>query len=70
MTHTYRITGMTADDHREKVENALNARDGVSAVVTLEPPRATITMQKHVPTDKLQDALSTAGNYTIEMAHH
>jgi len=70
MTHAYRIAGMTTDDHREKVENALNAIDGVSAVVTLEPPRATITMQKHIPTEKLQGELSAAGNYTIEMTPH
>lgn len=68
MIHTYKITGMTCDGCREKVENALNAMDGVSAVVTLEPPHATITMQKHVPTEKLQGALSAAGNYTLEMA--
>src|SRR3546814_13165552 len=27
---------------------------------------ATITMEKHITTDKLQAALSTIGNYTIE----
>lgn len=68
MIHTYRITGMTGDDSRGKVENALNGIDGVSAVVTLEPPHATITMQKHIQKEELQDALSTAGNYTLEMA--
>lgn len=70
MTHNYKITGMTGEDNREKVENALNVIDGVSAEVTLDPPLATITMQKHVPTEQLQQALSTAGNYTLEMARN
>jgi len=70
MTHNYKITGMTGNDSREKVENVLNAIDGVSAEVTLDPPLATITMQKHVPTEQLQQALSAAGNYTLEMARN
>ncbi len=70
MTHNYKITGMTDNDNREKVENVLNAIDGVSAMVTLEPPLATITMQSHIPTEQLQQALSAAGNYTLEMARN
>ena len=70
MTHNYKITGMTGDDNREKVKKSLNAIDGVSAVATLDPPLATITMQKHIPTEKLQKALSAAGDYTLEMARN
>lgn len=68
MIHTFKIKEMTDDSSREKVEVALNSIDGITAVVTLEPPHAIITMQKHIPTEKLQDALSAAGNYTLEMA--
>ena len=68
MEHTYKITGMSCNECREKVEKALNALEGISAVVALEPPQAIITMQKHIPTEKLQAALSAAGNYTIEMS--
>ena len=69
MTHTYKITGMSCNGCRTKVENALNSINGISAVVTLEPPVATITMEKHISTIDLQTALSAIGNYTIEMFH-
>ena len=36
------------------VEKALNELDGVEAVVTLDPPMATISSEKHVPIFKLQ----------------
>lgn len=70
MTHTYKITGMSCNGCRTKVEKTLNDIDGISAVVTLEPPIATITMEKHIPTEQLQIALSSAGKYTIEMINH
>ncbi len=48
--------------------------DVTSADVQLTAPQATITMQKHIPVAKLQDALTKAGNYTITEAdggmHH
>lgn len=68
MTHTYTITGMTCNGCRSKVEKTLNAIDGIQAVVTLDPQEAVITMDKHIPTTQLQEALATAGNYTIEMS--
>jgi Cu2+-exporting ATPase len=61
---------MSCDGCRKKVEEALNSIAGVKAVVTLDPPEATITMDKHVPTEKLQAVLSQAGNYSIEMQDH
>ncbi len=69
MTHTYSIDGMTCNGCRSTVEKTLNQIEGLSAVVTLNPPIATITMQQHITTDKLQTALSKAGNYIIEDAH-
>ncbi len=65
MTHTYTITGMSCNGCRTKVEKALNEMDGVEATVTLNPPMATISSEKHVPIFKLQKALYTAGNYII-----
>lgn len=48
--------------------------DITEANVQLTAPQATITMQKHIPTSVLQNALSKAGNYTITEAdggmHH
>ena len=68
MKHTYTITGMSCDGCRGKVEKTLNAIEGVEAVVSLEPAVATITMEKHIPTTQLQEALAAAGNYSIEMS--
>ncbi len=68
MTHTYKITGMTCDGCRSKVEKALNSVDGVLAKVTLDPPEASIIMDKHIPTEKLQQVLSAEGSYKIEMS--
>jgi copper chaperone CopZ len=70
MEHTYKITGMSCQGCRSKVENALNTIDGISAKVSLEPAEAIITMEKHVPTEKLKEALSTIGHYGIEMRTH
>ncbi|HRG35813.1 MAG TPA: heavy metal translocating P-type ATPase [Chitinophagales bacterium] len=69
MTHQYKISGMSCNGCRTKVENTLNSIQGVTAKVTLEPPIATITMEKHIPTIELQEALSAVGKYTIEMMH-
>lgn len=69
MKHTYTITGMSCDGCRTKVEKTLNGVDGVEAVVSLDPQEAVITMEKHIPTPVLQEALSGVGKYTIEMSH-
>lgn len=70
MKHTYHISGMSGDSCRKKVEQALNTIAGVAAAVTLDPPEAVITMDKHMPTEKLQEVLMEVGNYTIEMQGH
>ena len=67
MTHQYVISGMSCDGCRKKVEKTLNTVEGIQAEVTLNPPLATITMEKHVPTEKFQEVLTEAGKYTIEM---
>lgn len=69
MKHTYIISGMSCNGCRTKVEKTLNGVEGVEAVVTLNPQEAVITMEKHIPTAVLQEALSGVGNYTIEMSH-
>ena len=67
MTHQYIISGMSCNGCRTKVEKTLNTIEGVQAEVTLNPPLATITMEKHVPTEKFQEVLAEVGKYTIEM---
>ncbi|MFV8326921.1 heavy metal translocating P-type ATPase [Flavobacterium sp. ZS1P14] len=69
MIHTYKITEMTCDSCRSKVEKTLNAIEGIQATVTLDPPIATISMEKHIPLDQLQETLTTVGKYTIEMSN-
>lgn len=58
---------MSCNGCRTKVEKTLNSIEGIQAEVTLDPPMAEIKMDKHVSTEKFQEALSAAGNYTIEM---
>jgi heavy metal translocating P-type ATPase len=72
MKHTYQISGMSCQGCSKKVALALNGIKGISAVVTLVPPAAVITMEQHVPTEILQEALSKAGDYIILTAgdHH
>ncbi|WDF58982.1 heavy metal translocating P-type ATPase [Flavobacterium sp. KACC 22758] len=67
MEHQYIISGMSCNGCRTKVEKTLNEIEGIHAEVNLNPGEATITMDNHVATEKLQEALSAAGNYTIEM---
>jgi len=67
MIHTYNIGGMSCGSCRSTVEKALNTIHGIKASVTLDPPVAKIEMDKTIPTTRLQEALTTAGDYTIEM---
>jgi cation transport ATPase len=75
MIHTYNITGMTCGNCVAKTKSQLlMLGDITEANIQLTAPQATITMQKHVPLNILQIALSKAGNYTIAEAddgmHH
>jgi cation transport ATPase len=76
MTHQYNIAGMTCNGCVAKVKSALlKLGDVAEAQVHLEPPQATITMLKHIDTADLQQALNTAGAYSITeadagMQHH
>ncbi len=65
MIHKYTIAGMSCDGCRSKVEKTLNTIDGIEARVVLQPPVATLSMQKHIATSKFQEALLAIGNYTI-----
>jgi len=64
MTHTYTVTGMTCNGCRTGVEQKLNAVLGVdNAAVNLEKEEAVITMNTHIDTKTLQQALPA--KYTI-----
>jgi copper chaperone CopZ len=69
MTHHYEIKGMTCGGCVSKVKSELLKIGEVSeAEVRLAYPQATISMQKHVPVQRLQQALSKAGGYSIQEA--
>ena len=75
MTHTYNISGMTCNSCVAKAKSELlKLRDVTQTDVQLAPPQATITMQKHIPVQELQNVLNKAGHYTITEAdggmHH
>lgn len=66
MTHTYEIKGMSFSGCVENVQNALrNHPEVISADVTLNPPRATVQMKKHLSVADLQEQVSKAGRYII-----
>ncbi len=66
MTHTYTIAGMTCKSCVAKVKSALlKLGDITEAEIQLDAPQATITMQKHITTNILQEVVSKAGHYTI-----
>lgn len=75
MTHTYNITGMTCGGCVAKTKSALlKLGDVTEADIQLAAPQATITMQKHIPVQTLQETLSKAGDFIITEAdggmHH
>ena len=66
MTHTYHIDGMTCGSCVAKVKSELlKLGDVLSADVQLAEPQATVTMQHHIPTSVLQQAVARAGRYQI-----
>ncbi|MFA9186898.1 heavy metal translocating P-type ATPase [Flavobacterium sp. FBOR7N2.3] len=67
MKYTYTINGMHCNSCRTKVENALNSIEGVEAEVSLNPPKAEISMQKPIQTIQFQEVITSAGNYTIKV---
>ena len=69
MVHTYQITGMTCTSCEEKVKSALLMVENVTKVeVSKEENSATVTMDKHISLDKLQEALSE--KYKISALQH
>ena len=67
MVHTYKVTGMSCDSCRTKVEMVLNDIGGISKAAVSLPDKAVIEMDTHVATKIIQEALNKVGNYTIEV---
>jgi copper chaperone CopZ len=72
MTHTYQLTGMTCGGCENKVKSNLLVLPDVTAVeVSKDTHSATISMDKHIGLDTLQQALGGAeSKYQISAAQH
>ena len=62
-----KIDGMMCGHCRAHIEKALNSLEGIKAVVTLDPPVATVEFtDNEIPLDKLQQIVSEkAGEYRL-----
>jgi copper chaperone CopZ/uncharacterized membrane protein YphA (DoxX/SURF4 family) len=72
MTHTYQLTGMTCGGCENKVKSNLLVLPDITAVeVSKDTNSATISMDKHIALDTLQQALGgTDSKYQISAVHH
>ncbi|KAK3582453.1 hypothetical protein CHS0354_023999 [Potamilus streckersoni] len=62
------VKGMSCESCRLKVETQLNSIEGTKASVSLNPPVATIVMEKHISTEVMQEALNKVDKkYRITM---
>lgn len=70
MKKTFKVSGMMCQNCRKHVEKALNSMDGVSAVVTLDPPVAEVEFTGAERTLEELQAFVTeeAGDYTLSEA--
>src|SRR5674476_900725 len=69
MTHRYTVYGMSCNNCRAHVEEALKKIEGVTHVsVDLPKAEAVIEMESHIPLEKFQEALKNeGGNYSISL---
>jgi copper chaperone CopZ len=66
MTHEYNVTGMSCTHCLARVQKALEKHPEIAKVeVSLDPPRAKVTMKRHVPTGELDKLVSESGGYHI-----
>ena len=66
MEHRYTVEGMHCAACTARVKEALAGVEGVTgAEVGLEPPEVRVTMDEHVPTDRLNAALQERGDYRL-----
>src|SRR5687768_6097597 len=71
MTHTYKITGMTCEGCEAKVQFLLQKVKGVTEVkINRALEEARVTMQEHIPTIALQEALKLYPKYHLYEKGH
>lgn len=66
MKKVYKVSGMSCNGCRTKVENTLNEIKGVQAEVSLEHEQATLDLHHDIDTLTLQKALLKKGQYTLQ----
>ena len=68
MKHTYKITGMTCDNCKDKITQALESIPEITKVeIDREKGLVEISMSEHVQTPVMQTAISSLGEYSISM---
>jgi len=68
MKHTYKITGMTCDNCKQKITSALGSLSGITQIeINREKGQAEISMSEHVQTLVMQEVLTSLGDYSISM---
>ncbi len=66
MTHTYTVDGITCDGCVAKVKHKLLLHPDITAAdVQLDGGNTSVTMQRHISVDELQDAIGRDSKYTI-----
>ena len=68
MTKTIKIEGMMCSHCQARVEKALNALEGVTAVVDLEAGTASVTLTGAVSDEALRQAVTDAGYEVTSIA--
>lgn len=70
MTHKYSVKGMSCSGCVSNVQKALESVPGVTkANVQQQPGEAEVTMEKHIDTTVLQQAIKQYGNYQLSELH-
>jgi copper chaperone len=70
MTHKYSVKGMSCSGCVANVRKALEAVPGVTQVeVQQQPGQATVTMESHIDTRILQQAVQQYGKYELSEIH-
>jgi len=66
MKRRYKVSGMSCNGCRTKVENTLNEIHGIQATVSLEEEQADLDLHHDIDTFTLQKALLQKGNYILQ----
>lgn len=66
MSHDFTIEGMHCESCVDKISRALRTISGVNvAEVSLNPPKARVSMERHIPLAELQHAVERVGDYKL-----